>query len=518
MNRYALEISKGSGFIEKWLRFSFLFLVCLVHTHTLIGQAIPDTVTAAQSFMTEVGGFGSSATQTPFWFRSRQYGTVPLKGPAGLVRMGLTKQFGDFRSSRNVHVKVAVEGVANVGTSSRLILPVAYVSLLLKHFELYAGRRREVFGLADTLLSSGSYAWSGNALPLYKIQFGTRGYVPLGFTKGIVALNGLYAHGWFSNTDSIQNSFLHQKALFARISLFHNRVRLYGGLTHYAQWGGNSSIYKSGITVHGKIPSSLQTYRDIILVRQPPSDTTQYSAFDLLNQAGNHLGSIDMALEIDNAQANWFLYYQHPFEDKSGVAFQNMPDGLYGIRWKNKRTDPYSSFRLVQITAEFLTTLNQTGFDFNIGSRLYNGADDYFNNYQYLDGWTHRQRVIGTPFLTRWLDSREDLHDIKGGYKNYSPMMISNNRVQVTHLGLLGQWPSGTQLRALLSYSRNFGRPIRSDSRTPLPQFSGMTELMLPVQWLGGCQLNLALALDQGQWLTNNVGGWLSIRKVIQKR
>ncbi|MFD2936735.1 capsule assembly Wzi family protein [Spirosoma flavum] len=501
------------------LRSTFLSLVCLTSTCELIAQAIPDTTTAQQSIMAEVGGFGSSATQTPFWLRSRQYGIVPLKGPAGLVRVGMTKQFGDFPNSRKIHVKVAVEGVANVGTSSQLILPVAYASLLSKHFELYVGRRREVFGLGDTLLTSGSYSWSGNALPVYKIQFGTRGFVPLGFTKGVVALNGMYAHGWFSNTDSIQNSFLHQKALFVRISLFRNRVRLYGGLTHSAQWGGYSNVIRNGLyTVHGKIPSSLQTYKDIILVRQPPNDPTQYSSFDLSNQAGNHLGSIDMALEVDNDQANWFLYYQHPFEDKSGVAFQNMPDGLYGIRWKNKHTDAYNGFRLTQITAEFLTTLNQTNFNFDIGSRLYNGADDYFNNYQYVDGWTHKQRVIGTPFLTRWLDSREDLHDLKGGFKGNGPMMISNNRVQVSHLGLLGHWPSGTQLRALLSYSQNFGRPITSDPRAPLSQFSGMAELILPVPWLGGSQLNLAVALDQGQWLTNNVGGRLGMRKVIQKR
>ena len=501
--------------VNRLLWFTSFFTYVLA-SQNVSGQLLSDSPAARQSFMAEVGGFGSSATQTPFWFRSRQYGVVPLTGPAGLVRVGFAKQVGEA-GPRRIYGKVAVEGVANVGSSSRLILPVAYASLLSKNFELYAGRRREVFGLVDTLLSSGSYAWSGNALPLYKIQFGTRGYVPLGFTRGVVALNGMYAHGWFSNTDSIQNSFLHQKALFIRVSLFRNRVRLYGGVTHHAQWGGRSSIYKNGITVKGEIPSSLATYKDIILVRQPPNDPTQYSGFDLANQAGNHLGSIDVALDVDNNRANWFLYYQHPFEDKSGVAFQNMPDGLYGIRWKTRQTAPPIGFRLMQITAEFLTTLNQSGFNFEIGSRLYNGADDYFNNYQYVDGWTHRQRVIGTPFLTRWLDSREDLHDLTGGRQSRGPMMISNNRVQVSHLGLLGQWPSGTQLKALLSYSRNLGRPMLRDPRVPLSQFSGMAEVSLPIQWLGGSQLNMAVALDQGQWLTNNVGGWLSLRKVIQK-
>lgn len=502
------------------LRFLLFLLIGFASTSTLFGQLVTDLSdqsTARQRIMLEVGGFGSSVAQTPFWFRSRQYGTVPLSGPAGLVRVGLTRQFGDVMNPRKIQGKVAIEGVANVGSSSRLILPVAYVSLFTKNFELYAGRRREVFGLVDTLLSSGSYAWSGNALPLYKIQLGTRGYVPLGFTKGIVAVNGLYAHGWFSDTDSIQNSFLHQKALFVRISVFRNRVRLYGGMTHHAQWGGSSTKYRNGITINGKIPSSLDTYKHIVLVQQPPNDPTQYTNHDLVNQAGNHLGSIDFALEVDGDQSTWFLYHQHPFEDKSGAAFQNVPDGLYGVRWKNGRKEAHNGFRLMQVTAEFLTTLNQTDFDFEIGSRLYNGADDYFNNYQYLDGWTHRQRVIGTPFLTRWQDSRADLHNLKGGFARNGPLMISNNRVQVSHLGLLGQWPSGMQVKALLSYSRNLGRPITTDPRAPFSQVSGLAELTLPVQWLGGSQLNLAVALDQGQWLTNNVGGWLSLRKTIQK-
>lgn len=492
----------------------FTFFVSLACAVDLFGQALPDTLTTRQQFMTEVGGFGASATQTPFWFRSRQYGTIPLNGPAGLVRAGFAQQFGDLKDPHNVHVKVAVEGVFSGGATSRVILPVAYASLLFKNFELYAGRRREIFGLVDTLLSSGSYAWSGNALPLYKIQLGTRGFVPIGFTKGVLAINALFAHGWFSNTDSVQHSFLHQKALFARLSLAKGRVNLYGGLTHLVQWGGRSEAI-GYLAPHGQIPSSFTDYLNVVFVRKPPADTTQYSQFDSDNQVGNHLGSIDFTLEINASQSNWYLYYQHPYEDKSGVAFQNMPDGLYGIRWKNQRSK--QGFQLKQVTLEFLTTLDQSGFTKEIGDRLYNGADDYFNNGQFVDGWTHKQRVIGTPFITRWLDSRADLRDLKGGNPWDGRYMISNNRVQVGHLGLRGQWPSGVQLWTLLSFSKNFGRPISSDPRMPLSQFSGLAKLYVPMQWLKGSQLCLAIASDQGKWLPENIGGWVSLKKVIQR-
>ena len=54
--------------------------------------------------------------------------------------------------------------VVNVGSENQLILPEAYVKGRLGAFELYVGRRKEIIGLVDTLLTSGSYIWSGNTL------------------------------------------------------------------------------------------------------------------------------------------------------------------------------------------------------------------------------------------------------------------------------------------------------------------------------------------------------------------
>jgi len=163
----------------------------------------------------KLGGLASSAAKTPFWLRSNQYGTIPLTSPAGLMRMGGHVRFGDWSTDKKIHTQVAAEVVANLGATSRLLLPVAHIAFRYRKLELYAGRRREVFGLVDTLLSLGSYAWSGNALPLPKIQFGTNGFFNLPFTKGTIAINALYAHGWFANTDSIQGSYLHQKAVLS---------------------------------------------------------------------------------------------------------------------------------------------------------------------------------------------------------------------------------------------------------------------------------------------------------------
>ena len=477
----------------------------------VLAQPIPDT-TNRQYVFAEVGGAVASAQQTPFWLRSRQYGIVPLHGPLALGRVGGVRYVGDSHNPRKVHLKLGAEAVLNLAPGvSRVLLPEAYVGVRLGRFEVYGGRRREVFGLVDTLLSSGSYAWSGNALPISKIQLATRGFVPVPFTRGVLAINALFAHGWVSNTESVQGSFLHQKALFARVNLWRGRIHLFGGVSHHAQWGGRSAVI-GGLAPNGRIPGTLRDYWDIIRVRQPLNDTARYSGFDRANRAGNHLGSIDVAVELAGQRTNWFLYCQHPYEDKSGVAFQNVPDGLYGLRWRNNTPARQRGFRLMQLTMEVLSTTDQGGFNININSRLYDGADDYFNNYQFVDGWTHRQRVIGTPFLTRYQDARPDLRDLKGGFGR---LAISNNRVHVFHLGLLGGWRSGVQVRALLSQSKNFGRPIAADPRMPRSQFSGLVEGVIPLRWLGQSQLRLTVAADQGQWLTNTVSSWLSFRKTF---
>ncbi|KAF4530856.1 hypothetical protein B566_EDAN018889, partial [Ephemera danica] len=56
----------------------------------------------------------------------------------------------------------------------------AYAKAKWKAFELYAGRRKEIQGLVDTTLTSGSYIWSGNTLPMPKIDLSIQNYTSLG--------------------------------------------------------------------------------------------------------------------------------------------------------------------------------------------------------------------------------------------------------------------------------------------------------------------------------------------------
>lgn len=467
-----------------------------------------DSTRKSVQYHAELGGLAAMASRTPLWLRANQFGTVPLTAPAGTIRVGSTGLFGRRATSGGWFMGYGLDVVGNAASTRQVLLPEAYAKIGVGAIELVAGRRKEVLGLVDSTLSSGSYSWSGNALPITKIQLGTRGFAPIGFTKGVVAINAFIAHGWFPNTDSIQNSYLHQKAIYMRIGKPGWRVKVYAGLLHNAQWGGQSKYISAQAAKDGVLPSSLKTYWYVVTARQPDESVPdQYTQFDAVNRFGNHLGSIDVATEINLNRWNLFAYYQHPYEDKSGLAFQNMPDGLYGLRLRRQPGQATRSFRVTRLLVEVLSTMDQSGPLVHTGAH-YDGQDDYFNNYQYLNGWAVNRQILGTPLLALRADVQPQWQNKTG-----NTWAVVSNRVQAVYAGLTGEFPSGLQVLIRASFANHYGT-----YRVPFPekatQFSGICWLTWPLPRLNGLQLRAALAVDQGTLYQNSTGGWLSLRKV----
>lgn len=455
------------------------------------------------TYFAEVGGMAATSSNTPFWLRANQFGTVPLQNPFAFAKVGGQTTWGT--NSRKPQLHLQTEMVANLGATSQLLLPVASATFRYRRFEVYAGRRKEFFGLGDTLLTSGSYSWSGNALPLPKLHIGTRGFVPLGFTKGLFAFHATFSHGWFGKQDSVQGSYLHQKTVFVRLGKPQWKAKFYLGMIHNVQWGGRSEFVPS-YTINGKFPSSFKDFL-YLTVAKPPKGRN-YTNIDTLNQLGNHLGSIDLGTEIQLKDWNLWIYHQHPFEDKSGLVFINFPDGMYGLRLKNNQKS-IRIFRLQQITLEYLTTMDKGR---NLRDDLKNRyeADNYFSHGQYIDGWVYKQRIIGTPFITRYLDTRTELTDesLQIRYR----FMINNNAVKVIYLALLGEFNSRIKLESKFSYSQNFeiySNPFIHE----VNQFSGIVRASLPLTWLKDTELQTAFSLDQGGLYYNSFGGMISLRK-----
>ncbi len=476
----------------------YLFPV-LLQPILIFGQRVTD-------YHAEVGGLSASA-QTPFWLRANQYGTVPLQGPFARFTTGLKS---DYRLDTTGHRRrsdwgYGVDVVVNAGQTKQVLIPEAYVKGRLGAFELWAGRRREIVGLVDTLLTTGAYAWSGNALPIPKLQLAVPNYTALPFTKGVLSFKGAFAHGWFENSDRLViGSYLHQKYFYGRLGKPSWPFRFYTGFNHQVVWAGYSDQISRYASVNGQLPSSIRYYPAVVLGTRngiDPNDPN-VSSFEE-NRIGNHLGSIDIAADLNIGHWNVYLYRQFVYDDGSLFYGTNLADGLNGLRFKNRNQPTEAVFFLRQVLVEYLFTGSQGGDEFVITDPKRRGRDDYFNHSQFLDGWTYFGRTIGTPFLTPQAEVQPSLPSRYG---------IANNRVSVVHVAAAGLLLNRVELQTRLSVGRNAGTYSIPYLTVPM-QFSGLLTASLPVNWLGGLRLNGSVAVDAGGLLPNSAGVYVGLRK-----
>ncbi|GAB3938204.1 capsule assembly Wzi family protein [Larkinella terrae] len=454
----------------------------------------------------ELGGLGGSASQPPFWLRTNQYGIVPLQSPFGTLRGSIKRDYrtvSDSVKQSRFDWGFGGYGVVNVGKTNQFLLPELYAKVRFGQLELWGGRRREVYGIGDTTLTSGFVAWSGNAMPIPKIQLHTPDYVPLNFLKKILAFRLGYAHGWF-NAPYIKGAFLHQKYLYGRFGKPHWKVKVYAGMNHQVQWGGHADyLIGSSVAVNGHLPSSFQDYLSLIFGLYPKA-SNQQTGFDGENRIGNHIGSIDYGVEWTTSSLNTLLYYQHFYEDVSGIVHLNFPDGLWGLRIRNRSASTNARFRWNGAVVEWLPMTNQSGPIFDQTAQ-YQGADNYFNHGQYREGWSYFGRTIGTPFIAPRADySAKVQESIGGGF-------FPNNRVNVWYLGLEGILYR-VQLTARASYSRNYGTYIQP-YHPRFEQFSASLAAQISIPRLAHTILSANLALDKGGLYANQTGAFVSVKK-----
>ncbi len=462
-------------------------------------------------FAVEAGILLSPGT-TPFWLRANQFGAVPLKSP--LLRLSASVyspyKLPDSSGHRpRADWAYGAQVVANTGMANQVLLVEGYVKGRIGAFEVVAGRQKVFIGLADTLLTSGSYSWSGNALPIPKIQIGLPVFTAVPFTKSVISVMGAFVHGWLDAPGRLsQGNLLHQLYAFGRLGKPMWPVRFYGGLTHQAVWAGFTDPKLMGgfafyTTVDGTMPSGLKYFPYVVTGMKPRfANYNQFSSFDE-NRVGNHLGSIEFAADATISRINVFAYRQFVYDDGSLFYGTNLADGLYGLRLKNLRPAQNRHFYLRQLILEHLYTVSQGGDFFVLEEDLKRGRDDYFNNGQFIDGWTYRGQTIGTPFITAQGEAQRQWPTRVG---------VVNNRVSLWHLGLSGVLLGKYDLTARLSASRNLGTYVAPFETTP-GQFSGLLTATAPMPWLGGCTLGASVGLDVGNLLPPTVGTYVSVRK-----
>lgn len=468
----------------------------------------------------EAGALGSSSGSTPFWLQTNQYGTIPKTAPVALLKASAQRDYvpAGAGKRRKTDWGYGLELVGWGGASNQLLVAQAYIKARLGIFELSAGRRRQIVGLAESPLSSGSFIWSGNSLPIPQIQLSLPEYVPLSFTKNFLALKANFAHGWFGDGPYVQGSYLHQKAVYLRLGKPQAKVKAYGTFTHFVQWGGYAPFLESDPTIsfNGQLAQSWDAYLNVVVPVKTDAlkNLSKFTTFDQ-NRVGDHRGTAEIALEYNNAHGTIWAYQQHFYDvGRKLYNFRNIEDGLYGLRYLSNK--PYSLIN--EVVLELLNTGNQGVIQF--GRYLGGEPENYFLNAQYPESWSYQGRTLGSPFLSQASDTRADLPRIPfAGYTLSNQLIagnwgINNNRVWVIHGGLSGWFTKGSNVRIKASYSKNYGA-FGADFPEGTTQLSVLAGLTQSLRWLKGSSLLLSLGYDRGLLLATHeqLGGYVGLRK-----
>ena len=458
---------------------------------------------------------GTTNDEIPFWMRSNQYGNVPTRGASLGLAGQILRDYSTDRKKRLFDWGTTIDARINLGKKSEVILIEAYAKVSLGIFQLKAGRSRDIMGLVDSTLSSGSFSVSGNSLGIPKVELSIPEFWSIPFLWNVVAVKGNFAHGWLGEVGTRTGTlygeataYFHQKSLYARFGRPEWKVNLFAGFNHQAFWGDERKINGPKYKL-----SPWETYKRVIFGES-------YGGNDIglpRSKVGNHLGSIDQGIEVRAGGLKFFGYHQF-FYDVGGLYhLSNVKDGLFGLSVVNERfADSESTVRWKKFLIEYIATKSQGG---EIDAKITpSGDEDYYNNFIYQQGWSYKGENLGNPLITNVVYARKELPAQPREY-------FVNNRLKAIQLGTeyaIASW----NFIMKLNYSLNFGtygtspwghslNYIRIPSKPPFfgeeRQFSGYVTANRSLK--ANLNIALTLAVDQGTMLYNSSGLSLKISK-----
>jgi hypothetical protein len=445
----------------------------------------------------EAQGIETTNGTVPFWLRSNQFGSIPLSGTSGSIIGRIRK---DYDTTKTFDWGASFEGRGNAGKTSQFLLIEGFVKAHAGIFELKAGRSKDIVGLVDSTLSSGSFPISGNALGIPKISIGIPNYYSIPVLGKLFAVKGAFANGYMGdvsvhygkNKGNFTNYFL-SNSVYVKVGMPSWRFNFQAGYNHQALWGDEKRIFPRFDL------SGWETYRYVLTGKV-------YQG----SKVGNHVGSVDIGAEYRFDGLTVSIYRQNLYDKGALSNLANIKDGLNGIKLVNNSQNTTNNFYWKKVLLELFYTVDQAGL--LASKQTESGAEDYYNNYEYLEGWSYKDLALGNPFITSTIYVRNDL--------GRSPrQFFVNNRVEAFHAALqfyAFKWFYTSKL----SYSINYGTfetgsglfrsvggirpPAYPGAFKEVRQLSAYLEGLLPLK--NGYNIGYDIGYDHGGLLYNSFG------------
>lgn len=454
----------------------------------------------------EAQGIETTNGTVPFWLRSNQFGSIPLSGTSGSMIGRIRK---DYDTTKTFGWGASFEGRGNAGKTSQFILIEGFVKAHAGIVELKAGRSKDIVGLVDSTLSSGSFPISGNALGIPKVSLSIPNYYSIPVFGKLFAIKAALANGYLGNVKAKYvkepadfKGYYLQNDFYIRIGKPSWRFKFQAGFNHEAIWGNEKRVFGNYFNL-----SEPEAYWYVLTGK----------TFKGQSKVGNHLGSVDLGAEYKFDELTVLLYRQNFYDIGALGSLANIADGLNGIRITNNQPQN-SNFHWNKFLFEFLYTANQAGV---LGSkRTKSGAENYYNNYEYLEGWSYNDLGLGTPFITTINNARTNLGSAEKQFFINNRVLALHAAAQVSLFNWLytgklsysqnqGTFETGTQ--PFLSVGGHVKYPDNYGSFKKVNEYSAYLGALKPLK--NGYSIGYDIGYDHGGLLYDSFGVILKVSK-----
>ncbi len=427
----------------------------------------------------------------PFWLHSNKYGIYDKEGSNLLQSFSFQK---GLAHNKLIDYGFGVDVVGRLSANENILFNELYGEAKVGFIELYAGKKKWSDGIWSSGLSLGSMIWSGNTATMPKIMIRIPEYVPVPYTNRYLSFRGYLGHGWFGDNRYVEGTYLHEKALYLRLLQEEFPVNGHIGIIHNVQWAGKHPTL-------GDLPDSFGDYLRIFSGRAGEANTSPGG--EVINALGNTVGAYEACLDVDLRNIDISAYRQFFIETSVSTRLRSPWDGQWGLK-----------LQMGELTSNFITTLlwehlNTKEQNAKTGETI--GADQYYHNFIYRNGWSYKSRILGSPL-------------VQLGPVN-DRLEVVNNIILAHHLGLEGsfstsisRWPLKYQLKT--TYSRSYGRTSNCggdfcDENDPQPlrterKDQWYHQLKLTQKINKNLSLNTMLGIDKGK-LSDETGFMLGV-------